>query len=79
MKALEFPRGLDNGNTIDHTPMKSNKRNTFNGLAMAVIQSDNQTGVIRVRTNSSSLKNTSIEIVARKPATRIATVENSKK
>jgi hypothetical protein len=50
------------------------KRNTFNGLALAVIQSDNQTGVVRVRTNSSSLKNTSIEIVTRKPANRIATV-----
>ncbi len=71
--------GFDNGNPFDHTSMKSNKRNTFNGLALAVIQSDNQTGVIRVRTNSSSLKNASVDIVARKPATGMATVENSKK
>jgi beta-galactosidase len=59
--------GLDNGNPVDHTSMKSDKRNTFNGLALAVVQSTNTTGVIRVRTNSPSLKNASIEIVTRKP------------
>jgi beta-galactosidase len=59
--------GLDNGNPVDHTSMKSDKRNTFNGLALAVVQSTNTSGVIRVRTNSPSLKNASIEIVTRKP------------
>jgi beta-galactosidase len=71
--------GLDNGNPFDHTSMKSNSRNTFNGLALAVIQSDNQSGVIRVRTNSSSLKNTFIDIVSGKPATSIATAGNIRK
>lgn len=71
--------GFDNGNPFDHTSMKSDRRNTFNGLALAVIQSANQTGAIRVRTNSSALKNASVDIVARKPATGMATVENSKK
>jgi beta-galactosidase len=60
--------GLDNGNPVDHTSMKSNRRNTFNGLALAVVQSGNKTGTIRIRTNSSSLKNVSIDVVVKKPA-----------
>jgi beta-galactosidase len=70
---------LDNGNPFDHTSMKSDRRNTFNGLALAVIQSDNKTGVIRVRANSSSLKNASIEITTKKPGTQIVTIESFKK
>jgi beta-galactosidase len=31
--------GLDNGDPKDHEPMKSNQRNVFHGLALAVIQS----------------------------------------
>ena len=33
--------GLDNGNPVDHTSMKSDNRNTFNGLVLAVVQSNN--------------------------------------
>ena len=71
--------GLDNGNPFDHTSMKSDKRNTFNGLALAVIQSTNKTGVIRVQTYSPSLKNASIEIITKKPGTPMATIESFKK
>ncbi|MDQ3843267.1 MAG: DUF4982 domain-containing protein [Bacteroidota bacterium] len=67
--------GLDNGNPVDHTSTKSDKRNTFNGLALAVIQSDNTAGTIRVRTSSPSLKNTSTEIAVKKPDTQVATVK----
>ncbi|MBD0288782.1 MAG: DUF4982 domain-containing protein, partial [Flavisolibacter sp.] len=67
--------GLDNGNPVDHTSMKCDKRNTFNGLALAVIQSDNTAGTIRVRTSSPSLKNTSTEIAVKKPDTQVATVK----
>lgn len=66
--------GLDNGNPVDHTSMKSDKRNTFNGLALAVVQPDNTTGPIRVRT-SSSLKNASIEINTIKQSKQMQTVE----
>lgn len=58
--------GLDNGNPVDHTSMKSDKRNTFNELALAVVQSNYKPGKIRMRTNSSSLKNASIEIATKK-------------
>lgn len=70
--------GLDNGNPFDHTSMKSDRRNTFNGLALAVIQSGNKAGTIRVRTNS-SLKNASIEIVTTKTGEQISTVEIARK
>jgi beta-galactosidase len=63
--------GLDNGNPVDHTSMKSDSRNTFNGLALAVVQSNNKTGKISVRTNSSFLKNASIEIITANAATEI--------
>lgn len=68
--------GLDNGNPIDHTSMKSDKRNTFNGLALAVFQSDNSPGTIRLRTASPFLKNTSVEITVKEPESQIATLEN---
>lgn len=71
--------GLDNGNPVDHTSMKCDSRNTFNGLALAVVQSQLKTGVIRVRTNSPSLKNASIEITTKTPDTPIATIESFKK
>ena len=56
--------GLDNGNPVDHTSMKSDNRNTFNGLALAVVQSNSKAGTIRVRSKS-TLKNESIDIVTR--------------
>ena len=34
--------GLDNGNPADHTSMKSDSRNTFKGLALAVVQPNNK-------------------------------------
>ena len=62
---------LDNGNPVDHTSMKSDNRNTFNGLLLAVVQSNNKTGKIQVRTNSSALKNASMEITTGKASTEI--------
>jgi beta-galactosidase len=54
--------GLDNGNPSDYTSMKSEERKTFNGLALAVIQTGDQAGSILVRVNSPSLKEASVEI-----------------
>ncbi|TDH19970.1 DUF4982 domain-containing protein [Segetibacter sp. 3557_3] len=70
--------GLDNGNPVDHTSMKSDQRNTFNGLALAVIQSNNKAGSIRVNVNSSKLKGGSITITVNKPGVQIAEVQSSK-
>jgi len=54
--------GFDNGNPQDHTSMKSNQRKTFNGLALAMIQSNDKPGEIRVTATSGTLKNAVIRI-----------------
>jgi beta-galactosidase len=54
--------GFDNGNPADHTSMKSNQRNAFNGLALAVIRSGKKPGTIRVQAVSSGLNSGSAEI-----------------
>jgi beta-galactosidase len=48
--------GFDNGNPRDHDPMKSNQRKTFNGLALAVVQSTGKAGSIRIKATSKGLK-----------------------
>jgi beta-galactosidase len=70
--------GLDNGNPTDHTSMKSNERRTFNGLALAVIQSTRQ-GTIKVQVNSATVKAATIDITVQKSAAQFITVENIKK
>jgi beta-galactosidase len=68
--------GLDNGDPMDHTPMKSNRRNVFHGLALAIIQSSGRppssglssahtsaaAGVIRVQASSPGITGDTIEI-----------------
>jgi beta-galactosidase len=70
--------GLDNGDPMDHTPMKSSRRNVFHGLALAVIQSSAQSpghpspqsstrtsaasGLIRVQARSPDLAEDTITI-----------------
>ncbi|HYM95072.1 MAG TPA: glycoside hydrolase family 2 TIM barrel-domain containing protein, partial [Chitinophagaceae bacterium] len=71
--------GFDNGNPADHTSMKSSERRTFNGLALAVVQSGNQSGTIRVEANSPLIEGASIEITTQKVETPLATVEDIKK
>ncbi|WP_162817846.1 glycoside hydrolase family 2 TIM barrel-domain containing protein [Niabella yanshanensis] len=71
--------GLDNGNPVDHTSMKSDKRKTFNGLALAVVQPAIKPGTIRVTTRSSFLKNDSIEISTVKSGSAIRTLEQMQK
>jgi beta-galactosidase len=60
--------GLDNGNPVDHTSMKSSGRNVFNGLALAILQSGAKGGStgggghLRVRAESPGLAGASREI-----------------
>ena len=58
--------GTDNGNPQDRTLMKSKKRNAFNGLALAVIQSTEKGGNIRITAVSADLKEAVIQIVSTK-------------
>jgi beta-galactosidase len=59
--------GTDNGNPQDITPMKSNKRQTFNGLALAIIQSTQQSGNIRLTAVSENIKSANVQIISHKP------------
>jgi beta-galactosidase len=58
--------GTDNGNPLDKTPMKSKQRNAFNGLALAVVQSTEKSGNIRLIAVSANLKDASLQIVSHK-------------
>ncbi|MDP4264787.1 MAG: glycoside hydrolase family 2 TIM barrel-domain containing protein [Bacteroidota bacterium] len=54
--------GFDNGNPFDHTNMKSPLRKVFNGMALAIIQSNRKAGIIRIKAESAGLPDTVIEI-----------------
>jgi len=58
--------GFDNGNPSDHTSMKSYQKKTFNGLALATIQSKNKEGIIQVKASSLAIKGSSIEVITKK-------------
>jgi beta-galactosidase len=67
--------GFDNGNPTDHTSMKSDGRKTFNGLALAAIQSGNRPGLINIRASSPNIKGSSVEITVRKVNPQYPTIE----
>jgi len=58
--------GTDNGNPQDKTQMKSKQRNAFNGLAIAVVQSTEKSGNIRLTAVSEGLKDAVIQVVSQK-------------
>lgn len=70
--------GFDNGNPYDHTSMKTDQRKTFNGLALAVVQSNNKAGSIRITASSSDLKTASIEIRTQRISGATASIEDDK-
>lgn len=71
--------GFDNGNPRDSVSMKSSERKLFNGLALAIIQSDGKPGIIRVKAVSPGMKEASLEISTQKVMVMPATVESLKK
>lgn len=58
--------GTDNGNPQDKTQMKSKQRNAYNGLALAVIQSTEKGGNIRLTAVSEGLKDAVLQVVSAK-------------
>lgn len=54
--------GVDNGNPQDHNSYKINKRNAFNGLCFAIVQSTQKAGKIKITVESDGLKGETIEI-----------------
>jgi beta-galactosidase len=57
-----FIAGVDNGNPISHESFKANYRQAFNGLCLAVIQSDGTPGKIQFKAESENLEPASLEI-----------------
>jgi beta-galactosidase len=55
----------DNGNPMSHESFQSNHRLAFNGLALAIIQSTDQPGPIRVIAHSPGLKDAVVELTAK--------------
>jgi beta-galactosidase len=47
--------GIDNGDPTDHDSFKSNHRKAFNGLCLAIVQTNRQPGAIRVTVRSPGL------------------------
>jgi beta-galactosidase len=58
--------GTDNGNPQDKTQMKSKQRNAYNGLALAVVQSTEKSGSIKITAVSNGLKDAVVQIVTSK-------------
>jgi beta-galactosidase len=57
--------GVGNGNPASHEPDKANQRSAFNGLCLAIIQSDHQPGPIRIQADSPRLKSAAVKVEAR--------------
>jgi beta-galactosidase len=54
--------GVGNGNPIDHDSFKASQRRTFNGLCLAIVQSEHKAGKISFKASSDGLKKASVEI-----------------
>jgi beta-galactosidase len=54
--------GVDNGNPVDHDSFKASQRKAFNGLCLAIVQSERKPGKISFEAQSDGLKEASVEI-----------------
>jgi beta-galactosidase len=54
--------GMDNGDPTDHDSFKSNHRKAFNGLCLAILQTNRQPGRIHVTAHSPGLRPVTIEL-----------------
>ena len=70
--------GFDNGKPNDPTSMKSNRRAVFNGLALAVIQSTDKEGGVKIKATSPGLREGVIEINSTKDNSLFVTMGNHK-
>ncbi|HEY4787002.1 MAG TPA: beta-galactosidase GalB, partial [Bacteroidales bacterium] len=60
-----FIAGVDNGYQASLEPFKASYRKAYNGLCLAIIQSDGRPGKIRLEANVDGLKETSLEILCK--------------
>jgi len=55
-----FIAGVDNGDEVSHDPFKANYRKAFNGLALAIVQTQEKTGSITFTATSAGLKGATV-------------------
>jgi len=58
--------GVDNGSHRDYNSMKINRRNAFHGLCLAIIQSNDKEGTIKLTAKSAKLSEATVTITAKK-------------
>jgi beta-galactosidase len=57
--------GVDNGDPVSHLSLKGSKMKAFHGLCLAVVQSKETSGTIKLTATSEGLEPASVEIVSR--------------
>ena len=57
--------GTGNGNPSSHEPDKASRRMAFNGYCLVLVQSDKQTGEIRLKASSEKLKSNEVVIIVK--------------
>jgi beta-galactosidase len=57
--------GVDNGNPLDHQDFKSHRRQVFNGLCLAIVQSTAQPGPVHLIVTSPGLRSSSVIITSK--------------
>lgn len=60
-----FIAGVDNGSQTSHEPFKASYRKAFNGLCLAVVQSDGTPGKITLKATSQGMEAAAVEVVAK--------------
>jgi len=56
--------GVDNGDPLDHEPVKADNRKAFFGMCLAIVQSTAQAGTIRTAASSDALRGDGVLIAA---------------
>ena len=64
--------GVGNGDPSSHEPDHASKRRAFNGLCMAIVQSTNEAGDIRIVATAQGLTSTALTIPSRRVTPRAA-------
>jgi len=55
--------GVDNGDPLDHDPLKADNRRAFHGMCLALIQSGFETGEVTLHAESEGLKGATCKII----------------
>jgi beta-galactosidase len=65
IKGSGFIAGVDNGSQPSHEPFKADYRKAFNGLCLAIIQSNGKAGTITLQVTAEGLTSAAVSIQAR--------------